>query len=120
MSPKEFRDTVVIPNFDDFVDDQTSLRKAFNAYISATHLCYHLWRFESPSGGVDALNALREKIGNDCQEFWTVHEITNGIRELGKLPNGKVHIKSSFNGIQPDAMWFIKKLVEYWKGQDLK
>jgi len=100
MTPKDFFDAFVIGNYDDFLENPGSVRRAFNAAISASHLADHYFDFYKINDPTKIPFANKGKfieflIQNTNGCFKDIRSIANAYKHLYTLTDPRHAIHSS-------------------------
>jgi hypothetical protein len=99
-SAREYFDDVVVPDFDDFIGDTTSLRKAFHCANSLFHL--HDWVIsEHPEAFQNCKTArdLAKFLATQSSDFLIVKDLANATKHM-HINSGQVLVHAGASTVQ--------------------
>lgn len=102
MNPKYYFDNFVKPNYDEFCTDEDSIRKAFNAIVSLSHMTDNYFNYYKPRGDakVDRFNELKDfqvYMGGLNPYFNDVQSMANAYKHL-YTNSGRAHVTVESGG----------------------
>lgn len=102
MNPRYYYDNFVKPNFDEFCDDEGSIRKAFNAVVSLFHMTDNYFNYYKQRGDarVTGFNELRDfqvYMGGLTPYFNDVQSMANAYKHL-YTNSGRAHVTVKSGG----------------------
>lgn len=106
MTPDQYFEAFVQGNYDDFANDLSCVRKAFNAAISASHMADHYFMYNirhdpSKISGFETIGAFVNHISIKTNKYFKdIRSIGNAYKHLytGANPNYSKHSSISSTG----------------------
>lgn len=94
-SPRDFLEKVVLSNIDEFKQDVSSERHAYNAISSLDALAAHIYEWGRASGDIDALAArddsdYREKLANRNKDFRLLRDVAKAQKHVRLLRHNPI------------------------------
>lgn len=102
MNPYDYYDIFVQPNYDDFCDDEGSVRKAFNAVVSIVHMAdnyfYYFKKQNDPKvSSYGTLKNFHIYLSKQSSYFNDVQSIANAYKHL-YTNSGKAYVTVASGG----------------------
>jgi hypothetical protein len=87
MTPYDFFDGFVLKNYQDWVDEPYSVRKAFNAAVSAFHLADHYFRYHRRSNAEFSkrykhIGQFQAALTSQTPSFKVIQDMANAYKHL--------------------------------------
>jgi len=94
-TPQWWFDTIVVPNYDEFMRDPLSERRAFNAFVTTYHMFERLYWYYAETGSPhlggrskdDFLNHLKSR--TQCPELEEIGMAANSAKHSLRVSKGK-------------------------------
>ncbi|MDP8263833.1 MAG: hypothetical protein P9M13_11110 [Candidatus Ancaeobacter aquaticus] len=102
MNPKYYYDSFVKPNYDEFCDDEGSIRKAFNAILSLFHMTDNYFNYYKRRGDprvalFGELKDFQKHMDGITPYFNDVQSMANAYKHL-YANSGKAHVTVASGG----------------------
>jgi len=93
MTPEEYYEAFALGNYNDFIENRSSVMKAFNSSVAASHLadCYYNYNKINNSGLVNKYNSLTDFIKFINQET------NNYFKDIRSISNAYKHLYTGLN-----------------------